>query len=104
MKGRYFIIILNLLLAFSFFGFAQNAEIKFNLVVANNGEPRIVVSDLSIDNSPVFPGRESSIKKPIEEADEIDLRYNQNNLFFRISVFDSSGSRDEYGIHHAGKL
>ncbi len=39
MKGRYFIIILNLLLAFSFFGFAQNAEIKFNLVTTNNGEP-----------------------------------------------------------------
>jgi signal transduction histidine kinase len=88
MKGRYFIIVLNLLLAFSFFGSAQNVEIKFNLVVGNKGEPRIVFSDLSINNSPVFPGRESPIKKPIEEADEIDLQYNQNNLFFRISIFD----------------
>ena len=39
MKGKYFVIILILTQAFSFFGFAQNAEIKFNLVVGNNGEP-----------------------------------------------------------------
>jgi signal transduction histidine kinase/ligand-binding sensor domain-containing protein len=57
-------------------------------LVAENKPLKVVISNLSINNSTIFSGNESPIKSPIEETSKIDLKYNQNNIFFRVSVFD----------------
>jgi ligand-binding sensor domain-containing protein/signal transduction histidine kinase len=54
----------------------------------NSKSLKVAVSNLSINNSPVFPGKGRIISKPIEETEEIKLKFDQNNIFFRVSVFD----------------
>ncbi len=48
----------------------------------------IAVSDFSVNNEKIFSGNKDILLKPIEETEEITLKYNQNNFDFRVSVFD----------------
>ena len=50
--------------------------------------PKIIVTNFFINNQPVFSGHESPLTAPIEETDEIHLKYNQNILSFRYAAID----------------
>ncbi len=64
---------------FSIF-YPQELEIKRNF--------KICVTDFFINNIPVTPGTQNSIEKPVEELNDLDLKYNQNNVGFSFSAMD----------------
>jgi signal transduction histidine kinase/ligand-binding sensor domain-containing protein len=57
-------------------------------VNADSKPPKIVVTSFFINNRQVFSGKESPLVAPIEETNEIHLKYNQNILSFRYAAID----------------
>jgi histidine kinase/YXYXY domain-containing protein len=49
---------------------------------------KIIITDLFINALPVFPGKGSPIQKPVEEINDLELKYNQNNVAFNFAVID----------------
>jgi len=49
---------------------------------------KIIITEFSINNFPVLPGKRKLIEKPIEEISHLDLKYNQNNIAFNFAAID----------------
>jgi signal transduction histidine kinase len=60
--------------------FPEELAVKTNL--------KIILTDIFINNKPVLPGKESAIQKPVEETDELTLKYDQNNVSFNFAAID----------------
>jgi signal transduction histidine kinase/ligand-binding sensor domain-containing protein len=53
------------------------------------GKPsKIIITNFFINNQPVFSDKESPLVAPIEETNEIHVKYNQNILSFRYAAID----------------
>ena len=50
--------------------------------------PQIVITNFFINNQLIFSGTRSPLREPIEETQEIVLKYNQNILSFRYAAMD----------------
>jgi signal transduction histidine kinase/ligand-binding sensor domain-containing protein len=49
---------------------------------------KIIITDFFVNSLPVLTGKESPLQKPIEETNELDLKYNQNNIAFNFAAID----------------
>jgi signal transduction histidine kinase len=49
---------------------------------------QIYITDLFIKNLRVFPGKESALTEPIEETQQLSLKYNQDNFSFNFAAID----------------
>jgi len=49
---------------------------------------KITLTDLFINTLAVLPGKGSIIQNPIEEINDLDLKYNQNNIAFDFAAID----------------
>ncbi|WP_202552444.1 sensor histidine kinase [Ginsengibacter hankyongi] len=64
---------------FSIF-YPQELEIKRDF--------KIFLTDFFINSISIVPGISNSIQKPVEEINDLSLKYNQNNLAFNFSAMD----------------
>jgi signal transduction histidine kinase/ligand-binding sensor domain-containing protein len=62
--------------AFSMEGLAVKKDLK------------IMMTDLYVNNQPVLPGEGSPLQKPVEEINDVRLKYNQNNIAFHYTAVD----------------
>lgn len=51
-----------------------------NDIVRNSIPPKVFLTDLKISNKSILPGKNSILKKPIYDTDEITLNHNDNNI------------------------
>jgi signal transduction histidine kinase/ligand-binding sensor domain-containing protein len=49
---------------------------------------KIHITDLFINTISVLPGKQSAIKNPVGDLDELNLKYNQNNIVLNFSAMD----------------
>jgi ligand-binding sensor domain-containing protein len=49
---------------------------------------KISLTDFFINSISIVPGISNSIKKPVEEINDLSLKYNQNNIAFNFSAMD----------------
>jgi class 3 adenylate cyclase len=49
---------------------------------------KIFITDLFINTIPVLPGKEGILQKQVEEINDLDLKYNQNNITFNFAAID----------------
>ena len=49
---------------------------------------KILVTDLFVNNHAVLPGKGSPLQAPVEELNDLVLKYNQNNFAFNYAVMD----------------
>ena len=57
-------------------------------VAAAHPPDRVIISNLFINNLQVRPGKGSVLQNPVEEATDVALKYNQNNLSFQFAIVD----------------
>ncbi len=66
-----------------FFGGINGVNAFFpNELVENNEAPIVALTDFKLSNQRVVPGKDSPLHKPISDADEIELNYEQKDLSF----------------------
>ncbi|HET9824396.1 MAG TPA: histidine kinase, partial [Chitinophagaceae bacterium] len=56
--------------------------------LAGKTDLKIIITDLFINTFPVLPGKGSLLPKPVEEINDLELKYNQNNIAFNFAAID----------------
>ena len=62
---------------------------------------KIIVTDFSVNSKQILQGQENPANGPIEDATDLDLKYNQNNISFNFAAIDY---RDPSSIRYYFKL
>jgi ligand-binding sensor domain-containing protein len=60
--------------------YPQELDAKTNL--------KIILTGFFINTIPVVPGKKSIIQQPVEELNDLNLKYNQNNIAFNFAAID----------------
>lgn len=69
----------------------------------NDIPPQVLLSEIRLFNEPVTPGPDSPLSEPIEEAEEITIEYDQNEITFEyVALHYDNPSKNQYAYQLEG--